>query len=351
MKKLPFLALPILLLACSDHSAPTGFKAVEPAQMDSSRTGCPELIGSYLLGSVVEENPVLADWLGGASKGMTFWVFDSLVGSNAYNMRIQAQRQNFLAAAKQLQQAKPTDYYQWRTQLAKALKDNKESDRDLVQQIAQIGPVFRFKAQVHGYACGDGWMKIMEAEKRVEEDADSYISQQDLWVARDELGNLLFRTDIYRQKPGWTFWAAGGAGVRLIKTGQLWHKMQKAPDNLQPIDWDEKELPLGEPTHASVMCKKNVAAFVDFNQQLFAHMPAGVFLEKFIPLDNNPAAPCSQQRLQVAIGATSLALAEEFLNKIRQMGAVRALEIIETRMGERDKVQLLLEITAAFQLN
>lgn len=351
MKKRPFLALPILLLACTDHSAPAGFKAVVPVQMDTSRTGCPELIGSYLLGSVLQENPVLADWLGNASKGMTFWVFDSLVGSNAYNLRIQAQRQNFLAAAKHVQQAAPTDYYQWRTLLAKSVKENKESDRDFLQKIAELGPVFRFKAQVHGYACSDGWLKIMEAERRVNQDADSFISQQDLWVGRDKLGNLLLRTDIYRQKPGWTFWAAGGAGVRLIKTGQLWHKMQKAPDNMQPSDWDEKELPLGEPTHASAMCKKDVAAFVDFNQQLIAHMPAGVFLEKFIPLDNNPAAPCSEQRLQVAIGATSRTLAEDFLNKIRQMAAVRALEIIETRMGERDKVQLLLEITVAFQLN
>jgi hypothetical protein len=337
------ITLLLALLGCTEDKAPDGFKAVIPQQWDTSRTGCPDLIGSYLLGSVMQENALLAGWSGHASKDMTFFIFDSLVGSNAYNLRIQAEPQYFLTAAKKLQQAQSDKYYQWRKLISKAVKENRESDRDLLREISELGPVFRFKAQVHGYACSNGWMKILEAERKIEQDLDSYISQQDLWVGRDPLGNLLLRTDIFRQKPGWTFWAAGGAGMRLINEGRHWHKMQKAPDNLQPRDWVDSDLPAGTPTHASGDCTKNVATLVDFNQQLLAQLPDGVFLEKFNPVENIPTAPCSQQRFIITISATSGAIAEEFLKRIRTISSVVALELIETR-ADQHRVRLLFEV-------
>lgn len=343
MRLLIWLTLYCALLGCTEDKVPEGFKAVVPQQWDTSRGGCPDLIGSYLLGSVMQENSLLTDWLGVSSKGMTFWIFDSLVGSNSYNVRVQAEHQYFLTAAKKLQLVQPNEYYQWRKLLTKAVSENKESDRERLQELSELGPLFRFKAQLHGYACSNGWMKILEVERKVEQDQDSYISQHDLWVGRDQLGNLLLRTDNYRQKPGWTFWAAGGAGVRLIHTGQHWHKMLKAPDNLQPRDWMDSDLSSAVPTHASGDCTKNVTTVLDFNQHLLAQLPDGVFLEKFNPVENTPTAPCSQQRLIVAISAISRAIAEEFLNRIRTISSVVALEITETR-ADQNKVHLVFEV-------
>ncbi|HEY6527740.1 MAG TPA: hypothetical protein VIZ65_03530 [Cellvibrionaceae bacterium] len=334
------ITLFIALSGCTEGKAPDGFKAVVPQQIDTSRTGCPDLIGSYLLGSVMQENAVLADWLGVASTGMTFLVFDSLVGSSAYNVRVQAERQYFLTAAKKLQQVQPDEYYRWRKLAAKAINENKESDSDLLREISELGPVFRFKAQLRSYGCSNGWMKILEVEHKIEQDLDSYIGQQDLWVARDQLGNLLLRTDFYRQKPGWTFWAAGGAGMRLINEGQHWHKMQKAPDDLQPRDWTETDLPPIVFTQAplskqsSASCQNNAAALVDFNQLIVMHLPAGVFVEKFTPVDEATATPC-MQRLNIAFNAANRKSAEEFLNYVRQLPSVTEFELTETRIADQ----------------
>jgi hypothetical protein len=336
-----YITLFIALSGCSEtDKAPAGFKAIIPSQLDASRIGCPDLIGSYLLGSVMQENALLTDWLGIASTGMTFLIFDSLVGSSAYSVRVQAERQYFLTTAKKLQQEQPDEYYQWRKLVAKAVNENKESDSDLLQEISELGPVFRFKAQLRSYGCSNGWMKVLEAERKIEQDQDSYIGQQDLWVARDQLGNLLVRTNFYRQKPGWTFWAAGGAGMRLISEGQHWHKMLKAPDDLQPRDWTETDLPPIVSTQASLSkqsslsCKNNVAALVDFNQLIVMHLPAGVFVEKYTPIDVAIASPC-MQRLNIALNAANRKSAEEFLNYVRQLSSVAEFELTETQIAEQ----------------
>lgn len=338
------IALITLLSACKLDRPPKGFEAVVPTHWDTSRTGCPDLIGSYLLGAAARENSVLSTWLGAHSEGMTFWVFESLVGSNAYNLGVQAETNNFLLAAQKLRQANAADYYAWRKLIAKARTDKKDSDRDLLKEIAALGPVFRLRAQLHGYGCEAGWIKILEVETRVVEGENSFVRQEDLWIGKDALGNLLLHTMSYRQEPGWTFWAAGGAGMRLIKTGEQWHKMLKAPDDLQPREWLDSELPNITPPQNSADCRTNVNALVDFNQEFISHLPAAVTLEKFQPSPPVPTQLCNQSKIIIAIAAPTRADAGIFETQLRHMHAVVGVELKETRMSER-KWHLVFEVT------
>lgn len=343
VRLLILLAFSFVLAGCMPDRPPKGFEAVVPTQWDTSRTGCPDLIGSYLLGSEVREIPPFANWVGPHAKGMTFWVFESLVGSNVYNLRLQAETNNFLLAANKLRKENPAQYYQWRKLLTTSA-EKKDYDRELLQQIEALGPVFRLRAQLHGFGCEAGWIKILEVERKVEDGEDPYIRQQDLWIGRDALGNLLMHTITYRQKPGWTFWAAGGAGMRLIKTGEQWHKMQKAPDGTQPREWLESELPNTAPPQNSADCRTNVMALVDLNQFFISQLPQSVVLEKFSPAPPVPSQLCNQSKITIAIAAATRADAGIVETQLRQMPAVAKVELIQTRMSER-KWHLEFEVT------
>jgi hypothetical protein len=334
------------LLSCSESRPPKGFEAVVPQHWDTSRRGCPELSGSFDLLAATAQNALVSDWLGLQNSAMTSLVFEEWVGSNSVNYRVQRDKANFLAQAEQLRKANPADYYDWRKLTLEIEKNSPRIAKpEQIEAIQKIGPLLQLRAQMHGYGCSAGWMKVLEKEQAVESYEESYTRHWSLWVARDADGNLLLRTNVSRLKPGWTFWAAGGAGTRVIREYSNWHKVAKASQQPESQILREQDLPPVVPPKRSPDCKRDPDSLIEYNQELVQHLPEGVFLTKFLFIQSAPTDPCNHQVLQVGFAGGQHGTSEEVLRHIKEDKRVANLVLKETQVDANRQRYFLVEYT------
>ncbi len=325
-----------VLWGCSESRPPKGFEAVEPQHFDTSLQGCPELTGGYQLASAYGQNELVSDWLGIQRPEMITLVFEEWVGSSSLNYRVQMDKQAFLKQVEQLRTSLPADYYDWRTRTLEF--HNNPANRfntEIIDAIQKIGPLLQRQGQTRSYGCAAGWMKVLEKERLVQGEEGQFTRQWDLWVGRDADGNLLLKTAVYRQKPGWTFWAAGGAGVRLIPERYDWHRIAKASQDVAALTLRAEELPAVAPPQRSPDCHRNVDSLVAYNQELMQHLPADVTLTKFLPIEGAPTDACNRQVLQVGFTGGLREVSEGVLRHIKDDARVANLTTKEMRFANR----------------
>lgn len=334
------------LFGCSDSKPPKGFEAVVPQHWDTSRRGCPELSGSFDLLAATAQNALVSDWLGLQNPAMTILVFEEWVGSNSVNYRVQMDKADFLAQAEQLRKTNPADYYDWRKLTLELEKNNSRIAKpEQIEAIQKIGPILQLRAQTRGYGCSAGWMNVLEKAQAVESYEERYTRQWDLWVARDTEGNLLLRTNVSRLKPGWTFWAAGGAGTRVIREYSNWHKVAKASHQPESLMLSEQDLPWVVPPKRSPDCKRDPNPFIEHNQNLLQRLPPDVILTQFLPIQGAPTDPCNRQILQVGFTGGGRGASEEVLRLLKEELRVENLALKETQVSGNRQRYFMVEYT------
>jgi hypothetical protein len=260
------LAISLFMSSCFESSPPKDFEAVVPVEQDPTRSECPNLIGTYLLSSAQEQNIILEKPID--NKGLSYFSIDSLVASQAYNYALRMNRDYFISYAQDLKKSEPEKYHYWRENI---LLINKAYSEVHLSNVLKYGATFERRGQLHVHGCSNGWVKIQQTEKSIWDvkSSETYIKQDDVWLARDKYGDLLIHTISYRQKSGWTFWAAGGAGMKLIPIVDQWNKIRKAPDTNLNVPWNETDLPLSERPNRNInQCQLPAHELIDFNQRL-----------------------------------------------------------------------------------
>lgn len=325
-----------MLAGCLDDKPPKGFEAVEPVHFDTSKTSCPTLTGSFPLADAIAQNNLVADWLGVQNPAMATLVFDDWVGSSAFNYRVQMDRDAFLAEANALRGNNPADYYEWRKLILDVL-ENKTNfpSRDTIAAIEKLGPQPHLRGQTHARGCQGGWMKVLEKERIVQGEENRFTRQWDLWLGHDIDGNLLLQTVVYRQQPGWTFWAAGGAGVRLIAERYQWHKIPKSTGTESAMALRAADLPPVAPPNRSPDCVRDVADMIAHNQQLLAQLPEGATLTQFLPIQGAPTDACNQQIMQVAFAIGPRGRSADILQILKADKRVSELTVKERHFANR----------------
>lgn len=339
LNKYLILAMSLLNFGCYEEKPPKGFEAVIPVALNSARQGCPNLVDTYLITSAQEHNKLLKESIAG--KDFSYFIIDSLVGDQAYNYALRMEKNRFIRTAQELQANAPHKYALWRES---TLLINKNYSAELVAEIQKYGAVYERKGQFHSYGCAGGWVKIQQVETSVWDvkAEKNYIQQTDVWLARDKYGDLLIRTISYRHKPGWTFWAAGGAGVRLIRTNDQWTKMQKAPDTNLTTTWSEADLPKAKkPIHKISECKL-LNEMINFNARL---LQTKYIIELFElkPLIIEEGV-CIQPPVQLGFSSANSTEGEAIMQFLKNDPIVSHVELNETRY-ENGKLRYIVQMS------
>lgn len=326
------LAMSLLMAGCFEQAPPKGFEAVIPLDENPMRRGCPNLIDTYSLTAAQEHNKLLEKPIDG--KDFSYFIINSLVADQAYNYALRMDAGQFISKAKQLEINDPQTYYHWRENTLRVSKSY--SEKNLADVLA-YGPAYERQGQFHIYGCSEGWVKAKETETSVWDSKanENFIRQDDVWLARDKYGDLLVHTISYQQKPGWTFWAAGGAGTRLIRINDRWDKIKKASDANFTMTWKETDLPaVKKPVRNISECKFFENEVVDFNQRL---LQSGLVVEQF---SIDPAAvkdgACAQPSLQLGFLSKNSAQAKEVMQMLEKDPLVDTIELLETSADDQN---------------
>lgn len=345
-----FLTLILLASGCNQDRAPSGFQAVSPTRVEPYKTGCPNLSGRYDLAEAYAKSSLVTDLLGHQNPAMKTLIVDELTGSNTYNFRLQMDMAEFLAQANALRNKNPADYYEWRKLTIELLNGSLATiSSQKVKAALELGPVLQVKGHARAYSCEDGWMKVLERERNVESEEGRFTRQWDLWLGRDADGNLLLKTITYRQKAGWTFWAAGGAGVRLIREGTLWDKVRAASTVADEQVLREQDLPAIAPPNRSADCRRDVGYLVAYNQQLMTQLPDGTELTTFLPIEGRATDPCDRQKLQVGFRSFQPGASEAILRNLKQDPRVEDLVLKQSELGPNRQRQILVEFVLVLE--
>lgn len=336
------IAMCSFMSSCFNPAPPKGFEAVVPVDENPMRRGCPNLIDTYSLSSAQEYKLLLEKHAD--AKDYSHFTINALVADQAYNYALRMDTGQFISKAKQLENNDPQMYYHWRENSVRISKNY--SEKNLADVLA-YGPAYERQGQFHIYGCSEGWVKAKETETSVWDNKanESFIQQDDVWLARDKYGDLLVHTISYRQKAGWTFWAAGGAGTRLIRINDQWNKIRKAADANFTMTWKETDLPaVKKPVRTISECKFFENEIVDFNQRL---LQSGLVLEQFLI---DPAAvkdgACAQPSLKLGFRSKNSAQAKEVMQMLENDPLVDTIELLETRADDQNlhyRVQLKLQ--------
>ncbi len=326
MNKYLLLAMSLFIAGCYEQKPPKGFEAVVPVHDNQMRQGCPNLIDTYLITSAQEHNSLLKEPIDG--KDFSYFVINSLVADQAYNYALRMERSQFIRKAQDLKNSSPGKYYLWRES---TLLMNKSFSEELLAKTLQYGSVYERRGQFHAYECADGWVKIQIIETNIWDikTEQSYIKQDDVWLARDKYGDLLIRTISYKQKAGWTFWAAGGAGMKLVRMYDQWAKMRKAPDTNLTTAWTEADLPIAKKPIQKIGQCKLPNEIIDFSQRL---TQSGLLIEQFSvkPVVIEDGA-CVQPPLQLVFSSDNSAQGEATMQSLKNDPIVNNIELLETR--------------------
>lgn len=330
MNKYFIVAISLLIAGCFEQKPPKGFEAVIPPEDFTRRTGCPNLIDTYVLTDSKEHNKLLP---APVAKGtFQFLVIDSLVADQAYNYSLHMERFVLIKQAQALKETNPKDYFHWREKNL-ALKSHYSAQA--LADVKALGPAVEQRGQFRIYGCAEGWAKVNEQTSSTwdEKDQRHYTRQDDVWLARDQYGDLLVHTVSYQQKPGWTFWAAGGAGVRLIRVGEHWGKITKASDSRISSSWTETDLPaVKKPVEKPGECRANQNELIDLNQSLLAQ---GFMITEFLlqpPAIKDNA--CVQPSLILSFSTKSSAEGKQLMQFLESHQSVGGIELLETRMND-----------------
>ena len=339
MNKYLLLAMSLFTVGCYEQKPPKGFEAIIPIAESSTRQGCPNLVDTYLITSTQEHNELLKEPI--ADKNFNYFIIDSLVGGQAYNYSLRMERNHFIRKAQELKASAPHKYALWRES---TLLMSKHYSEELIAEIQKYGAAYERKGQLLGYGCADGWMKVQEVETS-EWDVkaeQNYIRQTDVLLARDKYGDLLIHTISYRQKPGWTFWAAGGAGARLIRINDQWTKMRKAPDTNLSTAWNEADLPKAKkPIYKISECKLR-NEMINFNARL---LQAGYVIEQFSlkPLIIEEGV-CIQPPVQLGFSSANSTEGEAIMHSLKNDPIVENIELNETRY-ENGRLRYIVQVS------
>ncbi len=334
------LAMSLLMTGCFEQPIPKGFEAVVPPEENAMRRGCPNLIDTYSLSAAQEHNKLLEKPIEG--KDFSYFIINSLIADQAYNYALRMDRTHFISHAQKFKTNDPEKYYHWRENTLRMSKGYSEKN---LTDVLTYGPTYERQGQFHTYGCSNGWVKAKEIETSVWDTKanENYIKQDDVWLARDKYGNLLIHTISYQQKPGWTFWAAGGAGTRLIRINDQWEKIKKAPDANFTMAWTEADLPnVQKPVKHIGECKVSENEIIDFNQRLLQH---GVRVEQFLmePASIKDGA-CVPLSLTLGFQSNNSAQAKEIIQWLEKDPSVEHLELLETR-SDNSNLHYLVELS------
>lgn len=339
IKKLLLLGV-ASLWSCSEYHPP-GYAAVA----DISQDGCPDLAGSYDLDPASARDNLLTGWLVQQEPGMSQLTLANAVGSNSYDYEMQMRREPFLEAADRLRQDKPGTYYEWRKLTLELLQIERAGfSRERLEKVRALGPLILWRGHLHSHSCNSGWVKVLEKETSAEDENGRYTREWGLWLGRDADGNLLLRTRVYRHKPGWTFWAAGGAGVRLIPDGDFWNKYPRSSAAISLADVGEY-LPVITPPKNSLDCKRSPDDLVNYNQHLIDNLPGDVQLTRFIPEPDDPLSACNLLELRMGFISASRTSFESILRQLQQDPRVQQMKMVETRLDERKQWHFAVAMT------
>lgn len=326
MNRYLLLAMSLFIAACYEQKPPKGFEAVIPVQENQMRQGCPNLIDTYLITAAQEHNSLLKEPIDG--KDFSYFVINSLVADQAYNYALRMERSQYIRKAQELKNTSPEKYALWRESTSLI---NKNYSEDLLSNILKYGVAYERRGQVHVYGCADGWVKIQEVATSVwdAKTETNYIRQDDVWLARDQYGDLLIHTISYRQKAGWTFWAAGGAGMNLVPMFDQWTKMRKAPDTNLILTWSEADLPIAKKPIQHISQCRIANEFINFSERLTQN---GIMVEQFSiePVVIEDGA-CVQPPLQLAFSSENSNQGKAIMQLLTTDAIVDDVEILETR--------------------
>lgn len=328
MNKYLLLAMSLLMAGCFEQAPPKGFEAVVPLEENPMRRGCPNLIDTYRLTPAQEHNRLLEKPIDG--KDFSYFIINSLVADQAYNYALRMDRGHFINNAQTLEINDPEKYYHWREN---TLRISKSYSAEALADVLKYGSAYERQGQFHIYGCSKGWVKAKQIETSVWDTKanENYIKQDDVWLARDKYGDLLIHTISYQQKLGWTFWAAGGAGTRLIRINDQWDKIKKASDANFTMAWTEADLPaIKRPIRKISECHPLTEhEIIDFNQRL---LQSGLIIEQFTP---KPIVikdgDCAQASFLLGFLSNNSAQGKEIIQLLEKDPAVANIELLETR--------------------
>ncbi len=327
------------LSGCGDAKPPQGFETV----VASSNDGCSDLSGQYDL-TALGQGSLLNEWLNIRNPDMTTLILDNATDLRRLRFKTQTDKANFLAQANALRNKNPADYYDWRKLTLAMLKDDLTKKEDL-ESVQKLGPLLQHSRQMRIYHCKSGWMNVLEKAQRFEGKEKPYTRVWTLWLGRDPEGDLLLLTDISRETPGWTFWAAGGAGARVTHEGSQWRKIPKKADAIAGTVLSEQDLPKVVPPKRSPDCFRNAKALAEHNQKLLEHLPEGVMLAKFFLLEGLPTDPCNRQTLEVAFSGGKRDVRKEISRYLEEVMLVENLVLKEIQRGADQQQHFVLEYT------
>ena len=327
MNKYLLLAMSLIMAGCFEQPTPKGFEAVVPLEENQARRDCPNLIDTYRLTAAQEHNKLLEKPIN--SKDFSYFIINSLVAGQAYNYALRMDRSHFISSAQKFKTNDPEKYYHWRESTLRMSKGYSEKN---LTDVLTYGSAYERQGQFHTYGCSKGWVKAQEIETSAwdAKTNESYVKQDDVWLARDKYGDLLIHTISYQQKPGWTFWAAGGAGTRLIRINDQWDKIKKAPDANFTMAWTEADLPsVKKPAQHISECKFPDAEIINLNQRL---LQKGLVVEQFLlkPASIKDGA-CEQPSLKLGFRSNNSAQAKEVIQWLGEDPTADHIELLETR--------------------
>ena len=333
------LAMSLCISGCFEQAPPSGFEAVKPAEQDPMRLGCPNLIDTYRLSSAQEHNRLLKEPING--KDYSYFIISSLVADQAYNYSLRMDRNHFISKAQELKNSDPEKYFHWREN---AVRLSKTYSAKNLADVLQYGSAYEQQGQFHVYGCNKGWVKIQEIETSTTDtkSEQSFIKQDDVWLARDKYGNLLIHTISYQQKPGWTFWAAGGAGTRLIPINDQWDKIKKASDANFAMSWTEADLPTTtKPVHDASECHLSENDIINLNQNL---IQSGLTIEQFsLNRSTIKDGACTQASILIGFTSSNSAQANSSIKALEKDPTVDNVEILETR-SDNEKLHYQVQV-------
>lgn len=335
------LAMSICISGCFESTPPDGFDAVVPAQDNVMRRGCPNLVDTYVVTSAQEYNKLLQEPVDG--KDFSYFSIDSLVADQAYNYALRVDRNYFIRYAENLKNSALEKFSPWRENTL-LLKKNYSNEN--LANILKYGAAFERRGQFHVYECNAGWVKVQQVEKSVWDvkKQENYIKQDDVWLARDKYGDLLIHIIGYRETPGWTFWAAGGAGTRLTRESDDWSRLRKASDNNLTGTWSEADLPaVKSSVQDTGRCHVSSYEIIDFNQRL---IQSDVIIEKFS--HQSTAAndgTCIQSLVRLGFASNSRAQGAEVIKLIEKDPLVDHTELLETSLDPQGRSHYLLQVS------
>jgi len=328
MNRYLILSISLLLASCAEKAPPKGFEAVVPLEQDQTRRDCPNLIDIYSLTHAQEQNILLEKPIDG--KNFSYLIISSLVARESYDYALRMDSYHFLNNARKLATDDPKKYSQWRES---TLRLSKGYSEETFADVLKYGSAYERQGYFRIYECSKGWVKVKEIETSAwdEKTDQNYVRQDDAWLARNQYGDLLIHTISYQQKPGWTFWAASGGGVRLIRINDQWDKIKKAPDANFTMAWTEADLPaIKIPISNISECRPlSKHEIVDFNQRL---LQSGLIIKQFSP---NPMVvndgACTQPSLQLGFLSKNSTEAKSIIKLLEEDPVVDNVELLETR--------------------